>query len=64
MARGIRWVRKLARERFGVDAADRAAFFRWAGQDRRFHGTGGTNALALWQEIVEEAYQGGRCWFR
>lgn len=63
MALGVRWVKKLARERFGVDPADRRAFFRWAGQDRRFHGVGGTNMLALWEAIVWEAYKGGRYWF-
>lgn len=57
-------VRTLARERFDVDAADHEAFFRWLGRDRTFHGTKGTNALALWEAVVWEAYKEGRYWFR
>lgn len=57
-------VRTLARERFDVDAEDHEAFFRWLGRDRLFHGTKGTNALALWEAVVWEAYKEGRYWFR
>ncbi len=53
----------IAKEQFGVDVADRTGFYRWLGGRRRFHGTSGSNALALWEAIIWEAYKGGRYWF-
>lgn len=57
-------VKRLAREQFDIDADDREGFLRWLGRDRRFHGMRGTNALALWEAIIWEAYKEGRYWFR
>ena len=58
-----RWAKELALEEFGVDVEEREGFFKWLGMDRRFHGMGGTNALALWEAIIWKAYKGGRYWF-
>jgi superfamily II DNA or RNA helicase len=58
------WAKEVAREQFGFDADDEEGFFEWLGMSRRFHGMGGTNALALWEAIVWLAYKGGSYWFR
>lgn len=56
-------VRQLTRERFNVNPDNEEEFFQWAARSRQFHGTAGTNALALWEAIVWRAYKGGRYWF-
>lgn len=56
-------LKKLTKELFQVDPDEKETFFTWLGRNRRFHGMNGTNALAVWEEMIWEVYKGGRYWF-
>ncbi|KAK2684833.1 hypothetical protein QWA68_016741 [Fusarium oxysporum] len=56
-------VRDIARRQFGISIEDKEEFYCWLGVERRFHGMKGTNAHALWEAIIWEAYRGGEYWF-
>lgn len=53
----LEWAKKIAEEQLGADVTDRKAYIAWLTRRRRFHGKGGTNALAVWEGIVWEAYK-------
>lgn len=56
-------LRGLVVKEFGVDPRETEEYFGWLGRNRRFHGTSGTNVLAVWEAIVWRVYKGGRYWF-
>jgi superfamily II DNA helicase RecQ len=58
-----RRVRDIAKRQLGVTVSSSEGFYRWLGVERRFHGMKGTNAHALWEEIIWEVYKGGKYWF-
>jgi hypothetical protein len=55
-------VRQIAEQLEG-GTGRREAFYLRLGRDGRYHGMKGTNALALWEEVIWEAYEEGRPWF-
>lgn len=44
-------VRQIA-EQLEADTGSRERFYEWLGRDRRYHGMKGTNAVALWEEVI------------
>lgn len=54
----MQWVRELVLEQFGVDGEEVERYIRWLGGEHRIGGTRGTNAVAVWIEVVWRAYRG------
>ena len=53
----VPWVRELVLERFGVDGEEVKRYIRWLGGEHRVGRTRGTNAVAVWVEVVWRAYR-------
>lgn len=55
-------LRAFIRELFDIEPNEEGEFLKWLGRNRRFHGTNGTNALAVWEEVIWKVYKQGGYW--
>lgn len=62
MARGMGRLQEVVQARFGVDTTDGGKFYKWLGENARFHGTNGANIHVVWEALIWEIYGNGKEW--
>jgi hypothetical protein len=57
MAQVSETVRRLVKDKFGIDAQEEKDYQKWVVRSRRLYGKAMTNGLAVWDEIVQYIHQ-------